>query len=161
MAYTSVATVQEPQEDYLGNYSSNLEWEILEAERTPKKNVRYDPHSKPEAPNIRRTPTQGRPIVEIQSRPDITSRPRNNVPFRPQENRNNQIMRPAGSIPQFPPPPKPITDINQLRKTNIPNSNIEIMDIDPPRQDINKGPEKLYVPRAPPVSEFTSEARLN
>jgi hypothetical protein len=59
MAYTSLATVQEPQQEYLENDSSNLEWEIIEAERTPKKNVRYDPHSKPEAPNIRRTPTQG------------------------------------------------------------------------------------------------------
>jgi hypothetical protein len=158
---TSSATLVEPHPSTY-SYSGNSNWSVMDADRTEKKNVRFDPINKPD---IRRTPSQGQPYVDIPPRPKSGIGPPKILPPPSTAGRHdseNELPRTKQST--FPSPPI-ILKRTQVPKTpltprpkmnNIPDEDIEMIE---PQSDKQKVPEKTYAPRNPPKMQFTTDLR--
>lgn len=161
----STTTVIEPDPTTYGStWSTNYgNWMVNEADRTEKRNVRYDPAKKPDS----RAPTRGIPYIDVPPlpRPNV---PRLQVPApkpppKPVSRRpldeNDSLVPPV----QFPKPPVILrrpqpdrTPLTEQRMNNIPDQDIEMVD-DVPEKSKDQG--RTYIPRNPPKMQFTTNLR--
>ena len=167
---TSSTALLEPHPAVLAGerYTARTQWSVNDADRTEKRNVRFDPMARTE-PRVTRSPSQGRPYVEIPPRPRPGPALRTGPPIRvpaARDKENLPVPVPVPSeqrMPTFPHPPvilkrpteikEPLSDKGKLN--NIADDDIEMID----GSEKRKGPDKVYTPRVPPKMQFTTNLR--
>lgn len=146
---------EEPYNPEVAQLSNNDDWDAMDVDRSEKRNTRFEPYANAD-PRKTRSP-QNRPYVEVP--PLARSTPpksKDNVTHLPKPSADVPIQRLPPRVPVNPPsilkrsPPTP------TRMNNVPNEDIEMMDLP---DETSKGPERLHPPRAPAKLEFTSEAK--
>lgn len=161
---SSAVMIEPPQSMYNYNrQASNGDWLVMDAERPERPNVRFNPIARPDN-RATRSPSQGRPYVEIPARPKPPGPVRVLIPPPPTSVRPDT----AGNDPsraKIGPPKPPIimkrpVEIKQPsapkeRMNNIPDDDIEMIDapVDKPKDD------RVYTPRTPPKMQFTTDLR--
>ena len=134
----------------------------MEADRTEKKNVCFDPLTRPD---LRKAPSQGRPYV------DVLPRPRGGNlrvvgPFPPKarmdENPSqgskpySQLALPIILKRPVDHPSEPKAPMKKDRVNNMPDEDIEMVDAPSEKR---KEAERVYVPKTPPKMQFTTDLR--
>ncbi|KAF9514808.1 hypothetical protein BS47DRAFT_1392069 [Hydnum rufescens UP504] len=162
-SHTSSATLVAPwsQAPDTDHHINNSNWFSMDAERTEKKNVRYDPIARPD-PHVTRAPSQGKPYVDVPPRPQPNP-PKVLAPT-PAPNRKDETettkakpftpSNPPTILKQMAEPRPPLA--HKKGMNNLPDEDIEMVD---DSGDKTKNQEKVYIPRNPPKMQFTTDLR--
>jgi hypothetical protein len=160
----SVVTVERPYSSHTyGRETAQGNWQVMEADRSERPNLRFNPIARPDN-HVTRSPSQGRPYVEIPPRPRQQGPPRVLIPPPPKavKPKASEIEPPKMRMdPAKPPiilkravefkvPPVPKEKLN-----NIPNEDIEMADAHNDKPKV----ERVYTPRVPPKMQFTTDLR--
>ena len=154
----SSAMLIEPHPSVYDRQSANGNWSTMEADRSEKRNVRFDPIAKPE-PRTSCSPSQGQPYIDVPPRPRSGLGPPKIVAPTPPKKQDENLPKPRPAmnppvILKRPDPRGPL--VPPARMNNIPEDDIEMID---PSSDRQKKPDKTYIPRTPPKMQFTTDLR--